>query len=342
MSLITVKKNVPLQTYTTLGVGGFAEYFVEVSTNAELAEAVSYAQTHSLSIHVIGGGSNVLVADEVLHGLVIHISSKGMLANNNGDAITLTVQAGEELDDVVSYCVQQGWWGMENLSHIPGTVGASPIQNVGAYGVEVKDVINSVQVFNIETEKFETITNSDCAFSYRNSFLKSREGKKYIVTAVTFLLSTIPRPLLSYRDLENYFKDSPTPPSLLEIREAVISIRGEKFPNWHEVGTAGSFFKNPIVSKQKFDELLLKYPDIPGFYISDTEVKIALGWILDKVLHLKGYTEGQVATYTQQALVIVVQKNATALEVEDFAKKIMQKVQVATGIDIEFEVTLMK
>lgn len=337
---IEIRQNVSLKQFTTLGVGGEAQFFTSVLSETQLQEAVAYAEEHSLEITILGGGSNVLVADTGLSGLVVHIVSKGMTYVQEGDNIFLTVQAGELLDDVVAYCVEKEWWGIENLSHIPGTVGAAPVQNVGAYGVEVKDVINSVRAFNFELKSFEIFSNTKCMFGYRDSFFKSRGGKKNVVTEVTFLLTTIPNPKITYRDLAQRFEGAT--PSLLEVRDAVVSIRAGKFPNWHETGTAGSFFKNPIVSAQMYRELQEKYEGIPGFVMDDGRAKLSLGWILDKVLHLRGYQEGPVATYENQALVLIVQSEATATDVENFANTIVQKIKNVTGIIVQWEVTLLK
>lgn len=337
---LQITHNIPLKSYTTLGVGGPAEYFVPVHFEAELIEAVAYARKANLRISILGGGSNVLIADQGVKGLVILMSIKGITSTDERDAVFVTAQAGERLDDVVLYCVKRGWWGIENLSHIPGTVGATPIQNVGAYGVEVKDIISSVTVFNTETNMMEEFQNKFCAFGYRDSIFKKESAKKYIITAVTFVLSKTANQKLAYRDLKNRFENSN--PSLQEIREAVIHIRAEKFPNWMRVGTAGSFFKNPIVSQEKYQTLLGLYPELQGYAGADGSVKVPLGWILDKVLHLKGLKEGNVATYEQQALVLVVEKNATATEVISFAEKIIKKVEKEIDIAVEYEVTMIK
>lgn len=337
---IDIKQNVPLAPYTTLGVGGIASFFVTVRTDAELEEAVMFAQERHLALRILGGGSNVLIADGLISGLVIQIASKGIHHEIQGTDVVLTIASGEFLDDVVLHSVEKGWWGIENLSHIPGTVGAAPVQNVGAYGVEIKDCVRSVRVFDTQVQQFLTLSNEQCDFGYRDSLFKTVQGKKYIVTEVTFLLSTVTQPKLSYRDLANYFKDEE--PTLADIRAAVIEIRSKKFPNWKEIGTAGSFFKNPIISKKQFDDLKKTYPELPGFSADNQAVKVSLGWILDKVLHLRGFTEGNVATYSEQALVLVASKNATAREIETFANKIVEKIKNETQISVEWEVSKIK
>lgn len=337
---ITVQKNIPLAPYTTLQVGGEAAYFVSVKTEEELSEAVAYAKERMLPIYPLGGGSNVLIADKGLQGLLIHIALTGRDAAKEGEHILVTAQAGESLDDVVAYTVQNNWWGIENLSHIPGTVGATPIQNVGAYGVEASDVITAVRVFNTETERFEELSASDCAFAYRDSLFKTPAGKKYIVTAVTYALSQTPHPRISYRDLAAIFEG--VSPSQKEIREAVMKIRAGKFPDWKTVGTAGSFFKNPIIPQVLHAELLNRYPQLPSYPAGQGYMKISLGWVLDKVLGLRGFKKGNISTYKNQALVIIAEENATASEIEMFAHDVVKKIKDEIGIDVEWEVTLMK
>ena len=334
-----IQQHVSLKKYTTLGVGGEAKYFVKVSTNVELEEAVAFADSKNLPIAILGSGSNVLVRDNGFSGLVILLESKGISFKIVSDTVEVTLQAGELLDDAVAYCVARSWWGIENLSHIPGTIGATPIQNVGAYGVEIKDVIETVKVFNTQTHTYEVFRNEMCNFKYRDSFFKTQDGKKYIVTEVTLHLSLIANPKVAYRDLLQLFAD--TTPTVQEIRKAIISIRSKKFPNWKEVGTAGSFFKNPTVSIEKYNELIMVFPELPGFKGEDDTMKISLGWILDKVLFLKGFRNGNVATYTEQALVLIADPSATAQEVITFANDLVAEIKNKIDVAVEWEVTLM-
>jgi UDP-N-acetylmuramate dehydrogenase len=334
---LLVQHNVSLKDMTTLKVGGSAVNYVAVDSELVLNEAVSFAKEHDLAVLTIGGGSNILVSSKGVDGLVIHMKILGREATVDEHHVHLTAYAGELLDDVVQYSVSRGYWGLENLSHIPGTVGASPVQNVGAYGVEVKDCIESVRVYNTDAQKFEVLTAEECAFGYRDSLFKKKEGRKYIVVAVTFLLTTEVTPKLQYKDLQLKFSQSE--PSLAEIREAVIEIRSKKFPNWNKVGTAGSFFKNPVILKQKFEELLLQYPDMPGFPVDSNHVKIPLGWVLDKVLHLKGEGTHRVGAYQGQALVLINKGDATADDIVAFADDVLKKVHDAIGVEVEWEVT---
>jgi len=334
---ITVQNNISLKPYTTLQVGGDAEYFVSVDSEYVLDEAVGYAVANNLPLTILGGGSNVLVSEQGVHGLTLQMNITGRAVEFQTDGVFLTAGAGEVLDDVVAHSVAQEYWGMENLSHIPGTVGATPVQNVGAYGVEVKDIISSVRVYNIHAQKFEVLTNAECRFGYRDSIFKQPDGKKYIVVAVTYRLSVEPRPNLVYADLKKRFAD--TKPTHQAVRDAVIAIRSQKFPDWNVVGTAGSFFKNPVVSKEIFDALAVRYPGLPGFAVDGVSVKIPLGWILDKILHIKGKGTAHVASYKEQALVLINTGGATSTDIIDFATDIADQVEAATGIEVHWEVT---
>ena len=334
---MNIRNNESLKQYTTLQVGGVAEYFVDVDSEVQLEKVAQYAEEHAVPVAVLGGGSNILVSELGVQGMVIKMSIKGISFTEKNDQVYLTVGAGESLDEVVQYAVKNGFWGIENLSHIPGTAGAAPIQNVGAYGVETKDVLETVRVYNLETKAFEDLPAEDCCFGYRDSLFKKTEGKKYVVVSVTFVLSTQKSPVLSYRDLQSRFGDAQ--PSLEEIRQAVIEIRAGKFPDWKVVGTAGSFFKNPVLPNRKFEELSARYPDLPGYPSGDTDTKIPLGWILDKVLHLKGVGNKKVGTYQGQALVLINKGEATADDFVQYATEITQKVQEEIGVDVEWEVT---
>lgn len=331
------QRNEPLAAHTTFKVGGPAEFFAVVGTEEELAARIREARTYDLPITVLGEGSNVLVADDGIPGAVIVNAIDGMTETAEGDQVLLTAGAGEALDDVVAYAVAHGYWGIENLSHIPGSIGATPVQNVGAYGVEIGEHILSVRVYDIASDTFRELSPQDCAFGYRDSIFKHAAGAHYVVTGVTLRLSRTPVPRLGYRDLAVRFADAH--PTLADIRSAVVEIRSKKFPDWHAVGTAGSFFKNPIVPVSQYEALAKKYPDLPAFPVGDTHAKIALGWILDKVINVRGLRVGNVGTYDQQALVMVNYGASTAREIEAFAHDIASRVRESVGIEIEWEVT---
>ena len=340
MSTVEITQNIPLAPYTTLGVGGRAEYFCEVTTLAELCDVFSWAKTESHPITILAGGSNVLVRDGGIRGLVIRPQLLGSTYTGEGEEVFVTVGAGVLLDACIQELVAKKIWGLENLSGIPGSVGAVPIQNVGAYGVEVKDTIVSVEVFDTETQTVRMLQNTECQFAYRDSLFKHKEGKRYVVTAVKFKLSTVPFPQCTYTDLKIYF-DALSNPSIEAIRIAVLEIRSRKFPDVTRIGTAGSFFKNPIVTRKKIEELHKKYPALPAYTQGINQVKVSLGWILDHVCHVRGYTENGIGLYERQALVLICEKNVSAQAIEDFSQNIIDRVFQETGILIEREVTVL-
>ncbi|MCB9810002.1 UDP-N-acetylmuramate dehydrogenase [Candidatus Nomurabacteria bacterium] len=332
-----VAKNVLLSEHTTLKVGGVADYMVEVKDESELMEALRFAKQTAMPPLVLGGGSNILASDEGCRGLVIKNRIKGVEYNVHGDNVYVSCGAGEMLDKVIEETVNKNYWGLENLSHIPGTVGATPVQNVGAYGVEVCSLITEVSAINIETEQKNIFSNEECKFSYRDSYFKTNEGKKWIVTKVVFKLSLLKSPKLSYGALQDLEKNKSL--TIQDIRNEVIRIRSTKFPDWNNIGTAGSFFKNPIIPNKQFADLLIKYPDLPGYSVDSENTKIALGWVLDNVCSLKGYCENGVCLFKQQALVLINESAKDSATIDDFANFVTEKVKEKIGVDIEREVT---
>ncbi|MES2314825.1 MAG: UDP-N-acetylmuramate dehydrogenase [Patescibacteria group bacterium] len=358
-----IQENISLAQYTTFKIGGSARFFCLVTGIDELKEAVKFAKEKNVPFFVLGGGSNVLISDEGFHGLVIKMEIKGKVKrqklkgknesqkSENIELEIVSAGAGEMWDDFVEWTLANGFNGLENLSAIPGTVGAAPVQNIGAYGAEIGQFVSSVHAFDTHTMKEIELNARDCHFGYRNSLFKHEKGR-YIVTCVDFSLKKDGKVNVEYRDLKEYFnklqvtsgpsgesadsKVQEITPS--QVREAVIDIRWHKLPDWNKWGTAGSFFKNPVVTQEKFDELKVKYPAMPSFPEASGGVKIPLGWILDNVCHLKGVMTGGVGTYEKQALVIVTKPGAKAKEVVDFTHDLMKQVKDATGITIEAEV----
>jgi UDP-N-acetylmuramate dehydrogenase len=286
---------------------------------------------------VLAGGSNMLVHDTGYDGVVIspHLFGRSYVPQSDGSVLA-TYGASEVLDTVIAECVERGWWGLENLSHIPGTVGATPVQNVGAYGVEVASLIETVTVYDADYEQERILAAEACMFQYRDSIFK-RSHTPYIITAVTVRLSAQPKPVLNYADLATRCGSAP---SLSTIRDTVISIRSRKFPDWHTVGTAGSFFKNPIISEQAFQTLSSSYAQLQG-HTTNRGMKVSLGWILDHVCGLRGYQVGPVRLYEAQALVLVASRGATADMIDVFATEVAKRVYDATGITIEREVRMI-
>lgn len=344
--VMKIQENIPLAEFTTFKIGGPARFFCLVQTVTELTEAVKFAKEKHIPFFILGGGSNLLIADEGFHGLVIKMEIVGKEVIQKEVEI-IRAGAGETWDGFVEWTLTQGFNGLENLSAIPGTVGAAPVQNIGAYGTEVGQYIAAVRAFDTHSMTIVELSARDCHFGYRNSVFKHKKGM-YVVVEVDFALKKDGNVHIEYKDLKEYFakkfqetntkiqmEQQITP---ADVREAVINIRWNKLPDWNKWGTAGSFFKNPVISKEVYDGLKLKYPQLPGFPEPNGHIKVPLGWILDNVCHIKGVMHGGVGAYEKQALVIVTKSGATAKEVVQFTQELMKQVKDATGITIEAEV----
>ena len=329
-----IQENISLAKYTTFKIGGPARYFCSVNNEGELVEAVKFANKKKLPVMVLGGGSNILICDIGYPGMVIKNEIKGIGVKDS----SLSSCAGESWDFLVERSVELGFHGLENLSAIPGTVGAAPVQNIGAYGAEAAQTIEYVRALDTKTMEFVVLENADCRFGYRDSIFKHERGR-YIITAVTFKLSKDGVLRMDYKDVREYFDmRNITQPTLADLRHAIVEIRAGKLPDWKKWGTAGSFFKNPSIPAAQFEELKKKYPDLPGFTEDDGNVKVSLGWILDKVCEARGLTIGKAGTYGKQALVMVAQPGAKAADILAVSQELMKRVKEKTGLTIEAEV----
>lgn len=335
-----IEENIPLAPLTTFHIGGPARYFARVqSTNInDVREAFAFAKAKGLPVFVLGGGSNVLISDAGFDGLVIKIEITGVEWKEGGEKTLLIAGAGESWDALVQKAVEKNLWGVENLSGIPGTVGAAPIQNIGAYGAELKDTLAWVEVLDTNAGEIKTFTNSECAFAYRTSRFKKEPGR-FAVLRVALSLSPIPKPNISYRDLAAAFVQNPQP-SLTEIRAAVLTIRAGKFPDLAYEGTAGSFFLNPVVSGDVAARLRDQSPEMPQFP-AEGGTKLSLAWILDNVLSLRGLKVGRARLFEKQPLVIVAEKNSSANDVKKLAEEVQRQVKEKIGIEIEKEVRII-
>ncbi len=331
--------NVSFRDLTTFRVGGKIKNYKEIKNKQELISAVTFAKENKLSIFVLGGGSDILVSDKDFNGLVIKYAGSGMSFVDNE---TVKVEAGESWDTFVEEVVELGLQGVECLSGIPGTVGASPIQNIGAYGQELKDSFENLTAYDIEKEKFIEFKKSDCEFGYRESSFKKKENwQKYVITDVTFKLNKDKGPEVKYDSLKNYIEEhSIKDPTLKQVREAVLDIRSGKFENPKEVGNAGSFFKNPIVSKEKKIELEEKYPDIKSFPFGE-KYKLFAGWLVENA-GWKGKVHKTAAVSPKHALILINPSgNAKAEDVIELSNKIIQDVDDKFGVKLEREVQLI-
>ncbi|OHA26517.1 MAG: UDP-N-acetylenolpyruvoylglucosamine reductase [Candidatus Taylorbacteria bacterium RIFCSPHIGHO2_02_FULL_46_13] len=337
---MTVEENVSLASLTTFKIGGPARYFCRVQSLPDLKEAVAFGKKNRLPFLILGGGSNILLPDNGFPGLVVKIDILGLEFKEEMKILEVVAGAGEIWDDLVALSVQKDLWGMENLSGIPGTVGGAPVQNIGAYGMELAKLVEWVEVYDSKTGKVRQLSVRECKFGYRDSLFKKPEGKHLIVVRVAFSLSKTARPELSYKDLKEFFKKKNKDPNLAEIRSAVLSIRSKKFPDLTRVGTAGSFFKNPVVSQSVYEKLQSEHPDLPGFPTGKGHVKLSLAWIIDHICKFKNLRVGDAIVSEKQALVICNDGHARAEDVTALAKSIFHAVKNATGIEIEPEVRL--
>ncbi len=338
---MNIKEQEYLKKYTTFKTGGPASFFIDVNSEAGVIEALRFARNKNLSAFILGGGANLLFKDSGFDGVVIRLNNKEVTFNEfpNGK-VEVVVDAGMDWDELVALTVEKGLHGLENLSLIPGRVGASPVQNIGAYGVEVKDRISFVETIDKRDFSKKVFSPRECEFSYRNSFFKTPEGKNYVVTKVGFMLEIKGSLNIEYKDIKEYFETTGKNVDLINVRKAIIEVRNKKLPDHKVFGTAGSFFKNPIIDIDLYHELLKKYPGIPAHKESEGFVKIPLGFIIDKICGMRGYKDGKVSTHKDQALVIV-SEGAKASEIIGFANKISEAVFSKTGIKIEREVEII-
>ncbi|MBS1810394.1 MAG: UDP-N-acetylmuramate dehydrogenase [Acidobacteria bacterium] len=341
--LSVIRKNVRLAPYTTLRIGGIARYFADIDREDQLCEALNFAKENDLPVFVLGSGSNVLFADSGFPGVILHPVNKGITFQNpKYGEVLVTAAAGEDWDQFVAQCVARDLAGLECLSGIPGLVGATPIQNVGAYGQEVSETIVSVCVFDRKLEQVIEMTNADCRFGYRTSIFNTTERDRYFVLAVTYRLKHHGAPTIRYADLQKHFADHAAPPTLQDVREAVLKIRKSKgmviILSDPDCQSAGSFFKNPIVSAEKFAQIEAATVEaVPHFPAANAQVKIPAAWLIEQAGFHKGYTSGRVGISSKHTLAIINRSNATASELVAFVKQIQQQVQERFGIALEPE-----
>ncbi len=336
--MLTIKENLSLLPYNTFGIEANARWMAFPRSTEELDELLGHGRPEWNPKFVLGGGSNVLFTRDY-NGLIIHPGIKGFEKIRETDGfVWVRAGCGETWDDLVGYCVAHDWSGLENLSLIPGNVGASPVQNIGAYGVEVKDCIESVEAVLIHDQKHIIMPAGECRFSYRDSIFKRELKGMCVITHVTFRLSRIPVFKTHYPDLEKELDNYPDT-TIQYIREAVIAIRTKKLPDPVRLGNAGSFFKNPVISAQKAKSLRQFYASMPGYECEGNMVKLSAAWLIEQC-HWKGRKIGNVEAYRKQPLVIVNRGGATGGEIMQYARKIQRAVQNRFGIALDMEVNV--
>lgn len=333
-----VKENFSLEHLNTFAIKATAKQYVELNAAKDLEVLMKENILTNQKYLVLGSGSNILFTQDY-DGVVVKVNNKGVSVTKTENKVYLEVSAGENWDEFVAYCVENNFGGLENLSLIPGTVGASPYQNIGAYGVEVKDNIEKVEAFDLIKQKFVILSNQECQFSYRNSIFKENPNR-YIILKVYFCLDISNHQLvLDYGDIKAELeKNGIENPSILDIRNTVIHIRNSKLPNPKELPNAGSFFKNPVVNNLFHKNLQKKYIDLKSFKTHDG-YKIAAGWMIEK-LGWKGKKFGNVGVHEKQALVLVNYKDGKGIEIYDLSEKIIQSVQKEFNITLEREVRI--
>jgi UDP-N-acetylmuramate dehydrogenase len=334
-------EHVPLAPYSTMGVGGPARYFVDALDEAAIIEALEWARTRGLPARILGGGSNVLVGDRGVPGLVIRVGARGIETREHAGAIFVTAAAGEPWDDLVRLTVERGWAGLECLSGIPGLVGATPIQNVGAYGQDVSESIIAVRALDLRHERVVTLPGAECGFAYRDSAFKSGEPGRWVVLSVTYRLLAGGAAAVRYADVERGLREAGlTSPTLADVRETVLRVRRSKSmvldaddPNRR---SCGSFFTNPIVTAQHAARAQTVLPDVPmpRWPQPDGRLKLSAAWLIERAGFARGHREGAVGLSTRHTLAVVAHDGARAVDIAAFARHIQDAVARRFGVQL--------
>ena len=336
-----VQENVPLAPLTTIGIGGPARFFVRATTVDELNEALAWARERNQQVFILGGGSNLLVSDSGFDGLVIRADLRGITVLSKGEFVMVRVAAGEPWDAFVTYAVERGWAGIECLSGIPGSTGATPIQNVGAYGQDVSETIARVEALDRTTGLVRSFTNWECRFGYRSSLFKNVERERYIVVSVTFRLRPGAPAAIKYPELQRHVDESGiSNMDLTGVRGAVIEIRKRKGMvldrDDPDTRSDGSFFMNPVLPAAEFNAFARRAPNAPHFPSGD-EVKLSAAWLIENAGFTKGFTHGNVGLSTKHSLAIVNRGGGTAAEVVELVRMIQSRVREQFGVELHPE-----
>ena len=335
---MNIQSDFSLKKYNTFGIDAKAKQFIAIHTKEELATLLQ----NKKDIFILGGGSNMLLTKDI-DKLVVHIDLKGIeVTQSDEDYVLIKANAGENWHEFVMHCIENNYGGIENLSLIPGNVGTTPIQNIGAYGVEIKDTFFSCEAMEIETQEVKTFYKTDCKFGYRESVFKNELRNKYIITAVTFKLSKRNHILnTSYGAIETELNlQNITQPTLRDVSNAVIAIRKSKLPDPKELGNSGSFFKNPIIKKSDYEKIVQSHPEMPHYIVSENTVKVPAGWLIEQA-GFKGKRFNDAGIHKNQALVLVNYGNATGSEILSVSKDIQTTILEKFGIQIEAEVNII-
>jgi UDP-N-acetylmuramate dehydrogenase len=335
-----IQNNFPLKNFNTFGINANAKQFIAVHTIEELKKVLQENQNQKKFI--LGGGSNMLLTKDI-EALVIHIDLKGIqVIKEDDDFAWIQANAGENWHQFVLHCIGNNLGGIENMSLIPGNVGTTPVQNIGAYGAEIKDTFVSCEAINIQTQETKIFTKEECKFGYRESIFKQEVKDQFIITSVIFKLTKHNHKInTGYGDIQTELaKRNIVDPSIKDVSNAIIAIRQSKLPDPKEIGNSGSFFKNPIISRDLFNKAKAEHPEIKHYDVSDSEVKVPAGWLIEQT-GFKGFRDGDAGVHKNQALVLVNYGNATGEEIVNLSKKIQNAVLEKFGIAIEAEVNVI-
>ncbi|HLN53117.1 MAG TPA: UDP-N-acetylmuramate dehydrogenase [Lentimicrobium sp.] len=338
-AILTIQEDIDLGIYNTFGISAKAKHLVRFESESELPAILRFASDYPGKVLFLGGGSNILFTED-WDGLIIKVETKGIeVLDEDDEHVYVRAQAGEEWNDLVQFCVSNGYGGIENLSLIPGTVGSSPVQNIGAYGVELKDVFFMLEAVSLKTGEIREFYRNECQFDYRYSVFKGVYKGLYLILSVTLKLDKKHTLNFSYGAIEEEIKRLNLPLSIDSISKAVINIRRCKLPDPQETGNAGSFFRNPVITSGAFKHLIQEFPDL-RYYKVDEGYKLAAGWLIE-TCGWKGYREGNAGVHKNQALVLVNYGGATGNEIKNLADKIAQSVNLKFGVMLEPEVNIL-
>ena len=337
-----MKTNVNLRPYNSFGFDAIAKYFVEINTIDDLQTLIQSGVLQKHKTLILSGGNNILFQKDVFDGLVVYINTKGIeILREDGNEVVVRAQAGEDWPEFVRFCVGKGWHGVENLAHIPGKVGAAPVQNIGAYGMELKDSFLQCEAINMATGETKVFNKAECHFGYRESIFKGELKGRYVITTVDFLLKKEAPLHLEYGNIKAYLEQNGIEnPTLQQLHDAICAIRDAKLPDVKQIDSAGSFFKNPIIEREQFEALLKEYPTMPHYDEPNGKVKVPAGWLIEQA-GWKGWRNEHVGVYEKQALVLVHYGGGKGQDIVELAYKIQDSVEAKFGIRINPEVNFI-
>ncbi len=337
-----MKTNVSLKPYNSFGFDAVAKQFAEIDEVDDLQALIKSGDLQHQKTLILSGGNNILFQNEVFDGLVVYINTKGIeILRENENEVVVRAQAGEDWPDFVRFCVGKGWHGVENLAHIPGKVGAAPVQNIGAYGMELKDSFAECEAIDLATSETKVFTKEECHFGYRESIFKGELKGRYVITSVDFLLKKDAPLNFEYGNIKSYLEENGiSRPTLQQLHDAICAIRDAKLPDVKQIGSAGSFFKNPVIERAQFEALLKEYPTMPHYDEPNGMVKVPAGWLIEQA-GWKGWHNEHVGVYDKQALVLVHYGGGKGQDIVQLAHRIQESVEEKFGIRISPEVNFV-